>query len=101
GAQAFIHNTRRSRPSAPRWRVVVALSRSVTPAEHAILWARQRDRLALLGLALDEQTKDPARFWFVPCVPVEGEFACATLDGEPLDVDAELRAARTDAAREP
>lgn len=33
--RAFVHSTRRFTPAAPRWRLVVATSRSMGPDEHA------------------------------------------------------------------
>ncbi|MBX3205498.1 MAG: AAA family ATPase [Labilithrix sp.] len=91
GKRALAHNTRRATPEAQRWRVVVAVSRPMTLDEHAIVWRHARDGLAERGVIIDEQTKDPSRFWFVPCVPVEGPFVSESLEGEPLDVDAILR----------
>ena len=88
GLKAIIHNTRSSEPGTQCWRVIVALSRPMTPEEHAIVWGGERDRLAFLGVVLDEQTKDPSRFWFVPCAPAAGDFLCAELDGDALDADA-------------
>lgn len=90
GKRAIVHNTRRATLEAQRWRVIVAVSRPMTLAEHAIVWRHARDRLAELGVIIDEQTKDPSRFWFVPCVPADGRFVAESLEGEPLDVDAIL-----------
>jgi len=87
GLSVLIHNTRRSSPSAPRWRVVVALSRPMRVEEHERVWISERNRLAALGLFIDEQTKDPSRFWFVPCEPIDGEFVFERLEGSPLNVD--------------
>lgn len=72
--RCIVHSTRRYTPEVPRWRVVVATSRPMTPAEYAVVWTYQRDRLAVLGIALDEQTKDPSRFWFLPCAPLGGAY---------------------------
>lgn len=86
--RAVIHSTSRSTPSAPRWRFVVALSRPVSAEEHLRIWEFMHQSLADEGIALDDGAcKDPARFWFVPSHPAEGEFQSATLDGEPFDVD--------------
>lgn len=87
GRSAIVHSTRRYTPETPRWRVVVQLTRPVTADEHAAIWTRERDRLAALGIALDEQTKDPSRFWFLPCVSVSIDYVIEVLEGDPLSVD--------------
>lgn len=86
------HSTRRYTPGAPRWRVVVAVSRAMTAAEHAVVWEHERARLSALGIALDVATKDPSRFWFLPCEPVEGDYVFVHGAGAPRDVDAVLAA---------
>jgi len=93
GMEAFIHSTRRYRPAAPRWRVVLRVTRPMSPDEHAIVWRKERDRLAAREVAIDEATKDASRFWYVPCEPVEGAFVFEALDGRALDVDEAVRAA--------
>lgn len=95
GRSAIVHNTRSAKPNAQCWRVVVGLSRNMSPVEHAKVWRAERDRLALLGVVLDEQTKDPSRLWFVPCEPAGGAFMFERFDGSPLDVDDVLRATDT------
>jgi hypothetical protein len=85
GVAGVLHTTKRHTPEAPRARVILWLSRPVTSAEFVALWQALRARSG----DVDEQTKDPSRFWYWPTM---GEhFSGRILDGAPLDVDAELR----------
>lgn len=86
--RAVIHSTSRYTPSAPRWRFVIAISRPISAEEHFAMWEFMHASLADEGITLDDSAcKDPARFWFVPSHPAEGEFVAASLDGEPFNVD--------------
>jgi hypothetical protein len=51
------------RPDDPHWHVVIPFAQAV-PVEHwSSVWRDVHDRLALVG---DEQTKDPARIFYLP-----------------------------------
>lgn len=95
--RAVVHSTRRATPGSPRWRVVMATERPMTPDEHAIMWSAAHDVFSRHGIALDEATKDPSRFWFMPCEPLEGDYVCEVVDGAALDIGA----ARVPVAAEP
>jgi hypothetical protein len=85
GYAALIHTTRKHTAEAPRFRVVLPLSRPVTAAEYDELWPR----VAHHAGPVDQAPKDPSRFWFVPGVGAhEGaEFYAKRLRGDPLDPD--------------
>lgn len=91
GWSAIVHSTRRYTPSSPRWRVVVAVTRAMLPEEHAAVWSFARAHFADAGITLDESTKDPSRFWYMPCEPQEGDFVVEELAGNELDVDQLVR----------
>lgn len=93
--RVIVHNTRRSTPRTPWWRVVIAVSREMTKEEHSVVWAAERERLARLGIKIDDATKDASRFWYLPMVPIEGDYVFESLNGEPLDVDAIVDDARS------
>ncbi len=83
-----IYTTFSHRTEAPRLRVVLALSRPITPEEHAgVLWPWA----ASVGCGIDDQAKDAKRFWYLPAHPVGGTFEFCQLHGEPIDVDRVLR----------
>ncbi|MEB2314105.1 MAG: virulence-associated E family protein [Sorangiineae bacterium] len=87
GTRALIHTTRKHTPDAHRFRVILPLSREVSPAEYSALWAAVD---AKLGGVVDPATKDASRFWYVPGCPLDAEFIAREIEGEPLDVDAWL-----------
>lgn len=73
GIQWFAHSTSSSLMDAPRWRLLVALSRPLTAEEHALAWRAMADELPFrVGAA----SKDAARIWFQPCVGADGSFEC-------------------------
>lgn len=84
GFSGVIQTTRKHTPEAPRFRVVLPLSRSVSPFEFAALWARVN---AHAGGKLDPAPKDPSRFWFMPGTPEGGTFESKLLTGDALDPD--------------
>ena len=88
GWSAIVHSTRRYTPEAPRWRVVIEVSRPIAAREFEGVWSFARDHLARHGITIDEQPKDASRFWFVPCEPQVGEYVIDKVEGKPLDIDA-------------
>lgn len=82
----LVQTTRKHTPEVHRFRVVLPLSRSVSPFEHGELWKR----VALWCGNVDPSTKDPARFWFLAGCAPDGEFRAERLLGERLAVDAWL-----------
>jgi len=93
GTLGAIHSTWRHTAKAPRWRVVIALSRPVTRAEHARLWAWAQARNAQAGHVLDSRARDASRFWYVPARRPRARYVLRRLRGVPLDVDAVLAVA--------
>lgn len=97
--RGVVHTTWSSTAEHPRARVVLALSREVTAAEHRVLVAWATRYAAQRGIEIDRAATDPSRLWFVPARSPSGDFAAHELAGEPLDVDATL-AASLDAEHE-
>ena len=77
-------------PGAPRYRLVLALSRPVAPAEYPRLRRAVLRRLALPG---DPATGDLSRIYYLPTSRAGCPPEAATAGDRPLDVDAELAAA--------
>lgn len=88
----IIHTTRKHTEAVHRFRVILALSRRCTPAEHAKLWSWANERAHQARHALDASTRNVGRFWYLPGVPDGAPFEAHRLTGAPLDVDAILRA---------
>ncbi len=94
-----VHTTRKHSEGSHRFRVVLALSRRATPAEHPILWRWANARVVRAGSTLDASTRNVSRFWYLPGVKPGAPFEFHMLDGNPIDVDAVL--AEVAATREP
>lgn len=87
GLAGLLHTTRKHTPDAPRFRVVLPLSRTVSAFEFAALWRRVN---ATVGGVIDQAPKDASRFWYLPGCPPDAEFIARELRGGWLDVDAWL-----------
>lgn len=96
----FVHTTRKHEPGADRFRVVLPLSREVSPDDYALLW---RYAVHIAGHQVDRKTRNPSRFWYVPGALNGGGFRCERLAGVMLDPDPLLVEARAiiDAQRVP
>ena len=82
---AIYHTTFKSTPDAPRIRVIVLLSRDVTPAEYRIL-ARQVAKL--IGEEyIDPASYRPAQAMYFPVVPKDGVYQYGKTDGPLLNPD--------------
>lgn len=85
GWAVVVHSTYGSTPEAPRLRLLVLASRSVSPEEYRVLvqWI-----VAHLGADMfDASCAEPERFMFRPTRPAVGEYYWEVIAGEPLDVD--------------
>ncbi len=67
----FAHTSSSSTSDAPRWRLVIALTRPVNAREYAALW-----QLFALSLpfGVGPQSKNPGRSWYAPRRGVDGSF---------------------------
>ena len=84
----FVHTTASSTPELPRFRVLVALDRSVRHADYdAAGWKRllmQAWAYMDLGAEMDTKAVDKVRFLLYPQVRTDGEYACGYFKGKPL-----------------
>jgi putative DNA primase/helicase len=90
GILALWYTTKSATEDAPRMRIVLPLSRDVTPDEHARLWLWAEKRMSAHGTEIDGACKDASRFWYWPTLPVNGFYRSGMCDGDLLDVDAAL-----------
>lgn len=95
---AFIlYTTHSHTPKNPRFRVIIPLSREVTPEEYEAI-ARRFIAVKMNGIpeTLDSSTFQPARVMFYPTAPSDSEFYVNEwADGNALDADAVLKTYQT------
>lgn len=83
--QTFIYSTHSHRPEAPRLRLVVPLTRDITPDEYQ---AVTRFFAAENGIEqFDPCSFIPSQLMFWPTVSSDGEYVFEEVEGEPLDPD--------------
>lgn len=83
-----LYSTHSHTRETPRYRLVVPLSREVTPDEYIPIARRVAD---LIGIDLfDPSTYEPCRLMYWPSCPKDGEFVFREGDGKPLDADEAL-----------
>lgn len=87
--QALVYTSYSHTPCWPRFRLVVPFSRFVSATEYVSIWRWAEKRLRACGQAIDEQCKDPSRFWFIPARK-DDHFEAIVQDGGYLDVDVVL-----------
>jgi predicted P-loop ATPase len=88
GTAWCLYSTHSHTPENPRYRLVLPLSREVTPEEYIPIARRVADDI---GIDLfDSSTYEPSRLMYWPSCPADGEFVFETGDGEPLDADRTL-----------
>ncbi len=85
GCRALVHTTWQSTPGAPRYRIIIALSRPVTPDEYGRI---VRALVRLLGRdQFDITCEQPERCMYWPASPDQSHYAYRVIEGEPLDPD--------------
>lgn len=87
GYRAIMHTTFRHTPSAPRYRVIIALDRAVTPAEYRTLTWVLMGRLG--REQFDKGSSEPERYMFLPSHdPAHPEwYEYWVFEGDPVPVD--------------
>lgn len=85
----LIHTTRKHTDAAPRFRVILPLSRIVSPDEYAVIWRWAQRMTSGANQRIDPSTKNVSRFWYLPgtsdgSAPVVVPLAGDVLDPDPL-----------------
>lgn len=88
GVAALCYSTHSHTPQKPRLRLVVPLSRDLGPEEYEPVARRVAERVGMD--AFDDTTYQPARLFYWPSTPRDGEFYYREQAGSPLDADAVL-----------
>lgn len=85
GTAWCLYSTHSHTPEKPRYRLVVPLSREVSPDEYIPIARRMADDI---GIDLfDDSTYEPSRLMYWPSAPADVDYVFATGEGEPADPD--------------
>jgi hypothetical protein len=87
----LIHTTRKHSAEKHRFRVILPLTRIVSPEEYETLWRWAECIAQAAGHVIDPATKDPSRFWFLPGGT---SYETRPLAGQAVDPDPILASAR-------
>ena len=85
---AILYSTHKHTPAAPRVRLVLPLSRPVSPDEYQAIARRIAADIDIE--AFDDTTYEPHRLMYWPSTPADGDYAFEVSDGAPIDADAIL-----------
>lgn len=86
--RCFLYSTHKHTPEKPRLRLIIPLSREVTPDEYC---AVARKVAQDIGMELfDDTTYEPSRLMYWPSTSADGEFVYKEIPGDLLDPDTVL-----------
>lgn len=89
GCAAVLYSTHSNTLDRPRYRIVIPLSRNVSPDEYAALARRVAGDI---GIDMcDDTTYEPHRLMYWPSLPYDAEYIYEVSDGPWLDVDEQLK----------
>ncbi len=81
----LVYSTHKHTPEKPRYRLIIPLSRPVTPDEYE---AVAREMASEIGIdQFDDTTYQPHRLMYWPSTSIDGEYVFESNDTEFLDVD--------------
>lgn len=84
----MIYSTHKHTPEKPRLRLIIPLSREVTPDEYGAVARKVAEEI---GIELfDDTTYEPSRLMYWPSTSADGEFVFREIEGEVLDPNAVL-----------
>jgi len=85
GTAWCLYSTHSHTPDSPRYRLIIPLSREVTPDEYIPIARRLADNIDID--IFDSSTYEPSRLMYWPSCPRDGEYVYLTGEGEPADAD--------------
>ena len=88
GTAWCLYSTHSSTPEKPRYRLVIPLSREVSPEEYIAIARRVADDIGID--TFDDSTYEPSRLMYWPSVPSDATYVFETGDGDTLDADRTL-----------
>jgi len=88
GTAWCLYSTHSSTPEKPRYRLVIPLSREVSPEEYIAIARRVADDIGID--TFDDSTYEPSRLMYWPSVSADATYVFETEDGDALDADKAL-----------
>lgn len=83
--QCYVYSTHKHTPEKPRLRLIIPLSREVTPDEYCAVSRKVAEEI---GIELfDDTTYEPSRLMYWPSTSSDGEFVFREITGDLLDPD--------------
>lgn len=86
--RCLIYSTHKHTPEHPRLRLVIPLSRNVSPDEYTAVARKVAEEISME--LFDDTTYEPSRLMYWPSTFSDGEFVFRDIDGEILNPDAVL-----------
>jgi hypothetical protein len=86
--RCWFYSTHKHTPEKPRFRLIVPLSRDVTPDEYMAVGRKVAEEIGIEQF--DDTTYEPSRLMYWPSTSSDGEFIFREIEGALLDPDAVL-----------
>ncbi len=83
--RCFFYSTHKHIPEKPRLRLIIPLSREVTPDEYMAVARKVAEEIGIEQF--DDTTYEPSRLMYWPSTSADGEFICKEISGDILDPD--------------
>lgn len=81
----IVHSTRKHTRDKPRYRIIIPLSRTVTPEEHSAVARKLAEHIGMD--TFDKSTFEPNRMMFFPTISSDGDFVFEVLGDTLCDPD--------------
>ena len=86
--RCFFYSTHQHTPEHPRLRLIIPLSRDVTPDEYIAISRKVAEEIGIEQF--DDSTYEPSRLMYWPSTSSDGVFVCREIQGDLLDPDTVL-----------
>ncbi len=83
--RCLIYSTHKHTAENPRLRLIIPLSRNVSPDEYVAIARKVAEDIGIE--MFDDTTYEPSRLMYWPSTSADGEFIFRDIEGEPLDPD--------------
>ena len=83
--RCLIYSTHKHTPENPRLRLIIPLSRKVSPDEYVAVARKVAEDIGIE--MFDDTTYEPSRLMYWPSTSADGEFIFRDIEGEPLNPD--------------